>query len=434
MKQINIGIVGFGTVGTSTAKILLRERARIRKTFGLDCRLAGIAETRPNPLRGTGVPKKLLTRDYRKLVRDPNVHVIAELVGGTGVARQIIAEALRHGKHVVTANKALLAEHGGPLFALAEKCGRTIGFEGAVCGGIPVIRALKEGLSANRIISIFGILNGTANFVLSKMRFEGRTFRQALTEAQRLGIAEQDPSFDVEGTDSAHKISILASLAFGRFYHVRDVHVEGITNITALDIRHAADMGFVIKLLAVARLTKKGLPLISVAPTLIPIDEIIAEVNYVYNGVFIEGDSVDHTLYTGKGAGGRPTGSAVVSDIVHTGAFDGKNKEPYVMYWNRARGRVLPIDKFESEFYIRLKVRDKPGVMARISGILGRLGISIGTLVQTQNTADGDAIIVIRTHNTMFSKITKAVRVINRLSIVDGKVARFRIIRDLYNS
>jgi len=303
MKKISVGIIGMGIVGSGTAKILLKERERISKQYNVDIEVAAIADVRDGLAAQYSLPESLFVKDYKELIKRKDIDIIVELVGGTTIASEMVKAALKAGKHVVTANKALLADQGDELFKLAADNGCVIGFEASVCGGIPVIRALKEGLAANNIISLFGILNGTANFILTKMRFENRSFSDALKEAQRLGFAEADPTYDIEGIDAANKLAILASLAFGRFYHWKDVHVEGITQITDLDIAYAREMGFVIKLLGVARLTAQGIPALSVAPTLIPEDEIIAEVNHEYNGVFIEGDSVGHTLYTGKGAG-----------------------------------------------------------------------------------------------------------------------------------
>jgi len=265
------------------------------------------------------------------------------------------------------------------------------------------------------------------------MRFENRSFTDALKEAQRLGFAEADPTYDVEGIDAANKLAILASLAFGRFYHWKDVYVEGITQITDLDIAYARKMGFVIKLLGVARQTAKGVPALSVAPTLIPEDEIIAEVNHEYNGVFIEGDSVGHTLYTGKGAGSLPTGSAVVSDIVHIASYGELEKNHYSMYPFGGRGAVLPIEEHEAEYYLRLTVVDKPGVMAKISGALGDRSISIAMLMQKQATHDGSAVVVIRTHKTSYKQIRAAIEAISVLDIIRTPVVKFRIIRDLYH-
>lgn len=431
--KIGIGLVGLGTVGSGTLKLLKSERARILRNTGIDCRIVKIAEINEAAIRKSGIARKFFTRDWREVAAHPGIDIVVELIGGTGLALEVITTALKNRKHVVTANKALLAVKGDRVFPLARRMGRVVGFEAAVCGGIPVIRALREGLAANRIRSIFGILNGTANFILSKMRFEGKPFAAALKEAQALGFAEADPSFDVEGTDSAHKIAILASLAFGAYFPFKGVHVEGITEVTDLDIRYAMDMGYCIKLLATASDEGKGAARISVAPTLIPRDEIIAEVNYEYNGVFINGHATSHTLYTGKGAGSLPTGSAVVSDILHIAAHGAQEAEHGLIYPAGLKGRVAPMDGYKAEFYIRLKAVDRPGVMAKISGLLGRAGISIATLVQKQSTPDGDAVVVIITHKTETRRVEAAIRKINRLSIVDGRAVRMRIINDLYH-
>jgi homoserine dehydrogenase len=433
MKKLSVGVVGMGIVGSGTVSILIKERERFIQQFGVDIELVAIADVRDGLAEKYSLPSALFTKDYRNLLLNKDINVIVELVGGTTVAADIVKGALKAGKHVVTANKALLADQGDELFKLAEENGCVIGFEASVCGGIPVIRALKEGLSANNIISLFGILNGTANFILTKMRFENKSFAEALKEAQRLGFAEADPTYDVEGLDAANKLAILASLAFGQFYHWKDVYVEGITQITDLDISYAREMGFVIKLLGVARKTASGIPALSVAPTLIPEDEIIAEVNHEYNGVFIEGDSVGHTLYTGKGAGSLPTGSAVVSDIVHIASYGSLEKDHYKMYYRGGRGKVLPVDQHLAEYYLRLTVVDAPGVMAKISGELGSRSISIAMLMQKQSTSDGNAVVVIRTHRTTYKQITDAVDSISALDIIKTPVVKFRIIRDLYH-
>jgi homoserine dehydrogenase len=427
-QRIGIGIVGLGNIGLPTAKILLKERERLKKQTGIDCELVQIADIRDDlPKLLPAFPESAFVRDYHLLIKNPAVDVVVELVGGIKVAKEVILKALKNKKHVVTANKALLSEKGDEIFAAAKEAGGVIGFEGAVCGGIPVIRALKEGLLANRIQSIYGILNGTANFILTKMRVEKRDFASALKEAQRKGFAEQDPSFDVEGIDSAHKISILASLAFGKFFSCHDVHVEGITGVSDLDILYADDMGFCIKLLALAHMTDKGLPYLSVAPTLIPKNTILAGVNHEYNGVVIQGDSTGHVLFTGKGAGGAPTGSAIVSDIVHIGTYGTLEKDHCDLTRDNGRGEVLPIEGFESEFYVRLKAQDRPGVMSKVSGMFGSENISIAGLVQKENTRDGNAVVVLRTHKTQFRRVREALRQVNALDIITEKASPIRI-------
>ncbi len=431
-RKINIGIVGLGTVGLGTAKILLKERERLKKQTGIDCELLQIADIRDNIEKSLpSFPETGFVKDYKQLVTNPEINIVVELVGGTTIAKDVILSALKNNKHVVTANKALLAEKGNEIFSVAKENNVVVGFEATVCGGIPVIRALKEGLPANRIQSIYGILNGTANYILTKMRIEGRDFASALKEAQRKGFAEQDPTYDIEGVDSANKLAILASLAFGKFFSWRDVHIEGITGITDLDIKYADDMGFYIKLLALARMTDKNIPYLSVAPTLIPKNTILAGVNHEYNGVVIQGDSTGHVLFTGKGAGGAPTGSAVVSDILHIGMYGSLEKDYCDFVKDSVHGEVLPIDRFEAEFYIRLKAHDRPGVMSKVSGIFGNENISIGGLMQKENTRDGDAIVVMRTHKTTFSSIRNAIQQVNALDIITEKAVPVRIITQI---
>jgi homoserine dehydrogenase len=427
-SRIGIGIVGLGNVGLGTAKILLKERERLKRQTGIDCELVQVADILDDLQKLLpALPESAFVKDYNLLIKNPAVDIVVELIGGTKVAKEVILKALKNKKHVVTANKALLSEKGDEIFAAARENGCVVGFEGAVCGGIPVIRALREGLIANRIQSIYGILNGTANFILTKMRLEKRDFASALKEAQRKGFAEQDPSYDVEGTDSAHKISILASLAFGKFFSCKDVHVDGITRITDLDILYADDMGFCIKLLALARMTEKGAPYLSVAPTLIPKNTILSGVNHEYNGVVIQGDSTGHVLFTGKGAGGAPTGSAVLSDLIHIAMYGTLEKNHCDVMQGDKRGEVLPIEGFESEFYVRLKAQDRPGVMSKVAGAFGDENISIAGLMQKENTKDGDAVVVIRTHKTQFRCISEALRRINALDIITEKASPIRI-------
>ncbi len=434
MKKTKIAIIGLGTVGGGTYKILTNERQRLEKQYGVDLIVAGVSDTRREVVKQFSIPESIFTTDYKQLITNKEIDIVVELVGGTTIAGNMVREALQHGKHVVTANKALLADQGDALFSLADEKNRTIGFEASVCGGIPVIGALRDGLAANGIVSIFGILNGTANYILTKMRFDKMSFKNALVEAQRLGFAEADPTSDVEGIDSANKLAILSSMAFGRFYHRDSVYVEGITEITDLDIAYAGEMGFVIKLLGVAKLTKSGVPSLSVAPTLIPADEIIAEVNHEYNGVFIEGNFVGHTLYTGKGAGSLPTGSAVVSDVIRIASMPNGASPAYGMHYKKEKGVVLPFDENEAEYYLRLTAADKPGVMARISGELGNRSISIAMLMQKETTADGNAVIVIQTHKTTHGQIVEAVKSLSSLDIVSAPIIKFRIIRDLYTA
>lgn len=431
-RKIGIGLVGLGTVGLGTAKILLKERERLKKQTGVDFELLQVADIRDGLDKALpGLPGTAFVKDYNLLIQNPEIDIIVELIGGTTIAKEVVLKALNAKKHVVTANKALLGEKGDEIFAAARNNGVVIAFEASVCGGIPVIRALKEGLAANRIQSIYGILNGTANFILTKMRLENRDFASALKEAQRKGFAEADPTYDVEGIDSAHKLAILATLAFGKFFPKRAVHVEGITQISDLDIKYADEMGFCIKLLALARMTEKGVPYLSVAPTLIPKNTILSNVNHEYNGVVIQGDSTGHVLFTGKGAGGAPTGSAVVSDILHIGQYGALEKDHCNPVLDTRCGEALQNGTFETEYYIRLKANDRPGVMAKISGVLGSENISIAGLMQKENTKEGDAIIVIRTHKTSYSAIEKALSQVNALDIITGKAAPLRILSQI---
>ncbi|MFH0921180.1 MAG: homoserine dehydrogenase [Fibrobacterota bacterium] len=430
-KPVRIGVVGYGTVGGGTVRLLLSERDRIRAATGVDLQLVRVADTLKDPHPDIALPPGALVHDFRAVIDDPAVDIVIELVGGTGVAYQVIAGALKNKKHVVTANKALLAEKGAELFPLARENGCVLAFEAAVCGAIPVIRAIKEGLSGSRILSLHGILNGTANFILTKMRFEKKDFATALKQAQALGFAEADPTFDVEGIDSAHKLALLASLCFGRHYDWRGFQVCGITRITDLDIQYAAEMGCVIKLLALARLTENGLPFISVAPALIPVDSILAEVNHEFNGILIETEAAGPMLFTGRGAGALPTGSAVLSDLVHLAAYGSLERDAFRMYPEGPDGPMVAADDFVAEHYIRLSAADRPGVMAKISGALGEHGVSIAMLLQKQAAEDGSAVIVIKTHRIRTRNLDDALKVVDALDIVTGPSLKIRILNQL---
>jgi len=431
VKPVRIGLVGYGTVGGGMVRLLQSERDRIRAATGADLAIARIADAVENPHPDIALPPGTLTRDYRAVISDPAVDIVVELVGGTTVAYDVIAGALRNKKHVVTANKALLAEKGAELFPLARENGCVLAFEAAVCGAIPVVRAIKEGLCGSRILSLHGILNGTANFILTKMRFEKKDFATALKQAQTLGFAEADPTFDVEGIDSAHKLALLAALSFGRFYDWHGFHVSGITRITDLDIQYADEMGCVIKLLAIAQRTEQGPPFLSVAPTLIPRDSILAGVNHEFNGVLIETEAAGPLLLTGRGAGASPTGSAILSDLTHLAAYGPLEREAFRMYPEGLDGRPAAPDDLMAEYYIRLTAVDKPGVMARISGALGDHGVSIAMLLQKLATENGNAVIVIKTHDIRTRQLNDALKTVDGLDIVNGPSLKIRILDPL---
>ena len=426
--MINVGILGFGTVGSGTAQILLRNRQLLKERSGVDISLKKIADLDITRDRGIKVPKGILTTRVDELISDPDIHIVVELIGGTTVAKDFILKAIRNGKHVVTANKALLATHGIEIIRAAEKAGVEIGFEASVAGGIPIIKVLREGLVANRIKAVYGIINGTTNYILTKMTAEKAEYSDVLKEAQKLGYAEADPTYDVEGVDSAHKLAILASLAFGVQYSLKDVHREGISWISPMDIEFAHELGYTLKLLGITKETDGKVEL-RVHPTLLPADFLISKVDGVFNAVYVEGDAVGSTLYYGRGAGDLPTGSAVVSDIVDISR--------HIMSGSAGRfsaffktAKPLPLMKMEdvtSMYYFRFSAIDKPGVLSKISGILGKHNISIASVIQ-KDRHEGKAVpLVVLTHRAREKDVMRAVKEINRLQTVAGRAVYIRV-------
>jgi homoserine dehydrogenase len=426
--MINVGIVGFGTVGTGTARILVGNRALLKERTGIDINLKRIADVDIRRDRGLRLPKGVLTANADALIDDPDIRIIVELVGGTTFARELILRALRRGKHVVTANKALLATHGREIFNVAEKANVEIGFEASVGGGIPIIKVVREGLVANRIKAVYGIINGTSNYILTKMTDEGVEFAEVLKEAQRLGYAEADPTYDVEGIDSAHKLAILASLAYGSRFSLRDVYTEGISWISPMDIGFARELGYKLKLLAIAK-EADGRVELRVHPTMVPEEYLISKVDGVFNAVYVEGDAVGSTLYYGRGAGDMPTGSAVVSDIVDIArniVYNSTGRVP-AMAKTLAKRSLLRMDDVQSMYYFRFSAIDKPGVLSKISGILGKNNISIVSVIQ-KGRREGKAVpLVVLTHRAREKDVVRAVRAINRLSIVAGRTIIIRV-------
>lgn len=381
---IKVGLVGFGTVGTGLASILLDPQDELSRKLGFNIRLASIVDMDITRDRGVQLPEGLLSNRLSDVTENPDIDIVVELVGGTGFAKDLILKAIGAGKHVVTANKALLALHGGEIFSAAAAKHVDVGFEASVAGGIPIIKVMKEGLVGNRITSVRGIINGTANFILTKMTMEGAPFAEVLAEAQRLGYAEADPTFDIEGIDSAHKLTILASLAFGIPLSFDKLHVEGITKITPLDIAFASEFGFRIKLLAIAKSDGQEVEL-RVHPTMLPAETMLAKVDGVFNALSVEGDAVGTTLYYGRGAGARPTGSAVLADIVDIARNIRLGVSGRTPAFGRPMDSTMPVRKMsdvESRYYFRFSVQDKPGVLSKISGILGQNQISIESVIQ----------------------------------------------------
>lgn len=421
MEKINIGIIGFGTVGTGTVKILLNQRDLIKKRTGLDLVLKKVADRDLERPRDISLPKELLTKDAWEIIKDPEIDVVVELVGGTTIAKEFILEALRNGKHVVTANKALLAEHGNEIFKEALQRGLKIGFEASVGGGIPIIKVIKEGLVANKMLAIYGIINGTTNFILTKMTYEGIDFQDALREAQTLGYAEADPTLDIEGIDSAHKITILASLAYGIPFSFNSVYCEGITKITAQDIAFAKEFGYKIKLLAITKILDGEIEL-RVHPTMVPEHYLISKVDGVFNAIYVEGDCVGSTLYYGRGAGSMPTGSAVVADIVDIAK--GINTMPVDF---SEKYTIKPMQEIESMYYFRFNALDRPGVLSKISGVFGEHNISIASVIQKGRSKAGAVPLVILTHKAKEKDVLRALEEIDKLPVVSDKSVFIRV-------
>jgi homoserine dehydrogenase len=426
--MINIGIIGFGTVGTGTASILIKNRKLLKDRTGFDIHLKKIADLDIKRDRGIRLPKGVLTNNADSLIADPDIHIIVELIGGTTVAKEIMLKAIRNGKHVVTANKALLATHGTEIFKAAERNGVRVGFEASVAGGIPIIKIISEGLVANRIKSIYGIINGTTNYILSKMSDEKAEFSDVLKEAQNLGYAEADPTYDIEGIDSAHKLAILASLAYGTHFSLKDVYREGISWISSMDIEFARELGYKLKLLAITKETNGKIEL-RVHPTMIPEEFLLSKVDGVFNAVYVEGDAVGSTLYYGRGAGDMPTGSAVVSDIVDISCdivHKTIGRNPLFSRGDKGKN-LLKMDDVISMYFFRFSAIDKPGVLSKISGILGKYNISIASVIQKDRRAGKAVPLVVLTHRAREKDVLSAVKEINKLPIVADKTVFIRV-------
>lgn len=433
MKQINVGIIGFGTVGAGTAEVLLTNRDIIAARAGAEVVVRKIADLDIETDRRIpgGLPQGILTTDVKEILDDPEIHVVVELIGGMDKAKAFILKALQKGKHVVTANKALLAEHGLEIYQTAEKCGTTLSFEASVGGGIPIIGALKTGLSANRIERCMGILNGTSNYILTKMARENLSFDTAVKDAVALGFAEDPPTLDVDGTDAAHKLAIMISLAFGTFVDFDQVFREGIVHVTPDDIQFAREFGYHIKLLAIAKDLGGALEA-RVHPVMIPKNHILANVHEAFNAIFLEGDFVGPTLYYGLGAGRKPTGSAVVSDIIaltRDMVTEKKRFVPPLGHVNppEAPIRIQPMDELKTAYYFRVSALDTPGVLSTISGILAQNNISIHQVIQKGRDAKGAVPIVMLTHEARESLAQQAIQAIDKLDVVTDKTVVIRV-------
>jgi len=432
MKPINVGLLGIGTVGGGTFAVLRRNQEEITRRAGRAITLKVVADQdleRAKRIVGNAAE---VVADASSVVRDPNIDIVVELIGGTKIAKDLIMQAIDHGKHVVTANKALLAVHGTEIFYAAQKKGVMVAFEAAVAGGVPIIKALREGLTANRIEWIAGIVNGTSNFILSEMRDKGASFEDVLKQAQQRGYAEADPTFDIEGIDAAHKLTIISAISFGIPMQFSKAYTEGISKLTRQDIRYAEELGYRIKLLGITRRTPEGIEL-RVHPTLIPARRLIANVEGVMNAVLVKGDAVGQTLYYGAGAGAEPTASAVVADLVdvtrmHTA--DPENRVPHLAFQPDALSDtpILPMEEVETAYYLRLRVLDRPGVLADITRILADLTISIDAMVQKEPGEGEEQVdIIMLTHLTVEKNVNAAIDRIEKLPVNVGKVTRIRL-------
>ncbi len=435
MKPIQVGLLGIGTVGSGTFEVLKRNQEEIQRRAGRPIQVTMVADLdtdRAQDIVGSAVK---VVNDARQVIANPDIDIVVELIGGYGIAKQLVLEAIAAGKHVVTANKALLAVHGTEIFAAAHKKGVMVAFEAAVAGGIPIIKALREGLSANRIHWVAGIINGTTNFILSEMRDKGLAFGDVLKQAQALGYAEADPTFDIEGVDAAHKATIMAAIAFGVPVQFDKAYVEGITKPEAQDIRYAEQLGYRIKLLGISKRTADGIEL-RVHPCLVPAKRLIANVEGAMNAVMVQADAVGTTLYYGKGAGSEPTASAVIADLVdvtrlHTA--DPLNRVPHLAFqpetFDQAMSNlpVLPMEQVVTSYYLRLRVADQAGVLAQITGIFAQAAISIDAVLQREaGEGENQTDLIILTHDCVEAKMNQALAQMQQLSTVLAPITRIR--------
>jgi homoserine dehydrogenase len=432
MKPINVGLLGIGTVGGGTWDVLNRNADEIQRRAGRAIRIAVVADKEVEKATSIVKDRAKIVDDAFGVVRGNEVEIVVELIGGYTVAKDLVLEAIAHGKHVVTANKALLATHGNEIFAAAQKKGVMVAFEAAVAGGVPIIKALREGLSANRIEWIAGIINGTSNFILSEMRDKGIAFAEALKDAQRRGYAEADPTFDIEGVDAAHKLTILSALAFGIPMQLDKCFREGIQKLTKADIGYAEELGYRIKLLGITKKAAKGIEL-RVHPTLVPARRLIANVEGVMNAILVKGDAVGPTLYYGAGAGAQPTASAVVADLVDVTRLitaDPEQRVPHLAFQpdQLSDEIVLSIHEIETSYYLRMRVMDKPGVLADITRTLADSSISIEAMVQKEpGEGERQVDIVLLTNRALEADVNRAIATIEKLPTVLGPVTRIRL-------
>jgi homoserine dehydrogenase len=432
MKPINVGLLGIGTVGGGTFTVLDRNREEISRRAGCAITMKMVADKEVEKARRIVGGRATVTADANEVVSNPDIDIVVELIGGTTIAKELILRAIANGKHIVTANKALIARHGNEIFAAAQKQDVMVAFEAAVGGGIPIIKSLREGLSANRIEWIAGIVNGTCNFILSEMRERGASFEDVLKEAQRRGYAEADPTFDIEGVDAAHKTTIMAAIGFGIPMRFESAYIEGISRLTREDIRYAEELGYRIKLLGISRRRPKGIE-IRVHPALVPARRLIASVEGVMNAILVKGDAVGQTMYYGAGAGAEPTASAVIADLVDVARMLTSDPEHRVPHFAFQPGQladtpILPMGEVETRCYLRMKVQDKPGVLADITRILADLRISIEAMVQKEpRVGEVEVDIIMLTHLTVEKNVDAAIAKIEKLPVVVGKVIRIRL-------
>ncbi len=437
MKQLNagtlnVGILGLGTVGGGTYKVLTRNAAEITRRTGVSINVVQIADRNIEHVKATVASNVDVTDDAFAIVNNPEVNVVVELIGGYTLSKELVLKAIANKKHVVTANKALIALHGNEIFAAAKANNVIVAFEAAVAGGIPIIKALREGLGANRIEWVAGIINGTTNFILTEMREKGLNFADVLGEAQRLGYAEADPTFDVEGIDAAHKLTIMSAIAFGMPMKFEQAYTEGITQLQQVDIKYAEELGYRVKLLGITKRTDHGVEL-RVHPTLIPEKRLVANVNGAMNAVVVKGDAVGPTLYYGAGAGAEPTASAVVADLMDIARLidaTSAQRVPYLAFQSDQVQdlAILPIEEVQSAYYLRLRASDKPGVLADVTKILGDRDISIDAMMQKEpDDNETEADIVILTHITVEKNMNAAIAAVEALTAITGKVVRIRM-------
>ncbi|AGF48361.1 homoserine dehydrogenase [Candidatus Kinetoplastibacterium oncopeltii TCC290E] len=431
MNSVKVGLLGMGVVGSGTWTVLERNAKEIARRAGSIIEITKIAALNVEHAQSLVNSKVKITKDAYEVIKDPDIDIVVELIGGDKIALDLVMAAIANGKHVVTANKALLAKHGNKVFAKASEHGVMVAFEAAVAGGIPIVKSIREGLTANRIEFVVGIINGTTNFILSEMRSTGLPFNDVLKQAQELGYAESDPTFDIEGVDAAHKLTLLASLAFGVPIQFEKSYIEGISNLSSDDIVHAERLGYRIKLLAITKRKAEGIEL-RVHPALIPSGCLLSNVEGAMNAVLVKGDAVGPTLYYGQGAGGEPTASAVIADLIditrlHTA--DPENRVPHLAFQPESLCNIpiLPIEMVSTSYYLRMRVKDRPGVLADISKILSDLNISIGSMIQQCSDTENEADIIFITHDSIEKNINISIKKIESLEFMCSKITRIRI-------